>query len=115
MRSTKFWQTMKTDTQKNTEVEKLIVLDTPIQRGETFIDRICIRKPSAGELRGISLIELAQLNVNALQTVIPRISTPILTVHDVAKLEPADLLEIGTEVASFLMKKAERLAVYQST
>lgn len=106
---------MKTDTQKNTEAAKIIFLDTPIQRGETTIDQITVRKPSSGELRGVSLIELAQLNVNALQTVIPRISTPILTVHDVAKLEPADLLEIGTEVASFLMKKAERLAAYPAS
>lgn len=105
---------MKTDKQTNT-TEKVITLDTPIQRGDTTITKVTIRKPTAGELRGVSLIELAQLNVNALQTVIPRISNPILTTHDVAQLELADLLEIGTEVASFLMKKADRLAAYPST
>lgn len=105
---------MKTDKQTNT-TEKVITLDTPIQRGDTTITTVTIRKPTAGELRGVSLIELAQLNVNALQTVIPRISSPILTTHDVAQLELADLLEIGTEVASFLMKKADRLAAYPST
>ena len=102
-------------TNKPNDTEKVIKLDAPIQRGDTTIDQITIRKPNAGELRGVSLIELAQINVTALQTVIPRISNPILTVHDVAKLELADLLEIGTEVASFLMKKAERLAAYPST
>ena len=95
-------------TNKPNDTEKVIKLDAPIQRGDTTIDQITIRKPNAGELRGVSLIELAQINVTALQTVIPRISNPILTVHDVAKLDIADLLEIGTVVTTFLMTKAER-------
>ncbi|MBV8635662.1 MAG: phage tail assembly protein [Burkholderiaceae bacterium] len=89
---------------------KTIVLDEPIHRGEQVITEVTVRKPTSGELRGISLIDLGQMNVIALQQVLPRISTPTLTQHDVANLDPADLMELGAEVASFLVKKADRMA-----
>ncbi|WP_139843056.1 phage tail assembly protein [Janthinobacterium sp. GW456P] len=65
----------------------------------------------AGALRGISLIELANLNVSALQILLPRITEPTLTAHDVANMDPADLLAVGAEVAGFLASKADRLSV----
>jgi len=89
--------------------EKVIVLDEPIKRGDNMIGQISIRKPKSGELRGISLVDLSNINVVALQQVLPRISTPTLTAQDVANLDPADLLEIGVEVASFLVKKTDRM------
>lgn len=88
-----------------------IDLETPIIRGDTKITSITLRKPQAGELRGVNLMSLAQMDVASLQTIIPRISNPILTTQDVARLEPCELMEIGVEIASFLMKKADRLAV----
>jgi hypothetical protein len=93
--------------QKN---EVVIILDEPIKRGTEIIKEITIRKPYAGELRGISLVELGQMNTTALQQVLPRITTPILTMQDVGKIDPADLVEIGMEVAGFLVKKADRMA-----
>lgn len=90
--------------------DKTITLDEPLQRGETAITEITLRKPKAGELRGVSLVELGQMNVVALQQVLPRITTPILTAQDVANLDVADLVEIGAEVALFLVKKADRTA-----
>ena len=90
--------------------EKTITLDEPLKRGDTLVEQITLRKPKAGELRGVSLVDLGNINVVALQQVLPRITTPILTAQDVANLDPADLLEIGAEVASFLVKKADRTA-----
>lgn len=90
--------------------EVVIILDEPIKRGTETIKEITVRKPYAGELRGISLVELGQMNTTALQQVLPRITTPILTTQDVGKLDPADLLEIGMEVAGFLLKKADKAA-----
>ncbi|MFZ6709767.1 phage tail assembly protein [Undibacterium sp. TC9W] len=89
---------------------KTITLDEPIKRGDTTITSITLRKPKAGELRGVSLVELGQMNVAALQQVLPRITTPILTAQDVANLDVADLVEIGSEVSLFLVKKADRMA-----
>lgn len=90
--------------------DKIITLDEPIKRGDTHITSITLRKPKAGELRGVSLVELGQMNVVALQQVLPRITTPILTAQDVANLDIADLVEIGAEVSLFLVKKADRMA-----
>ncbi|MFZ6875387.1 phage tail assembly protein [Undibacterium sp. Di27W] len=89
---------------------KTITLDEPIKRGDSLITEITLRKPKAGELRGVSLVELGQMNVAALQQVLPRITTPILTAQDVANLDVADLVEIGAEVSLFLVKKADRTA-----
>ena len=85
-----------------------ITLDTPLQRGAKSIDSITLRKPVAGELRGIELAGLLRLDVGSLQTLVPRISSPTLTAHDVAQLDPADLLQIGSEVVGFFVTKADR-------
>lgn len=84
---------------------RTVPLDTPIVRGETTITEIQIRKPASGELRGLSLVELTQLNVNAVSTLLPRITVPTLTPQDVAGMDPADLLACGAELADFLLQK----------
>ena len=91
--------------------QAVIELDEPIKRGDSFITSLTVRKPKAGALRGISLIELGNLNVSALQVVLPRITEPTLTAHDIANMDPADLLSVGVEVAGFLASKADRLSV----
>lgn len=91
-----------------------ITLDEPFQRGHTTIEKITIRKPSSGELRGASLSALGELDVAALQLVLPRITNPTLTQQDVAKLAPADLIQCGVAVAGFLLKKAQRREAFQS-
>jgi len=82
-----------------------VTLDEPLKRGDETIARLTLRKPSAGELRGVSLLELAQLDVSALHKVLPRITTPTLTEHDISRLCPADLLAIGAEIAGFFARK----------
>lgn len=89
----------------------VINLESPVIRGEQRIESIQLRKPTAGELRGIALADLMKLDVVALQTVIPRISIPTLTSHDVAQMDLPDLLAVGTEVISFFMTKADRAAL----
>ena len=82
-----------------------VPLDTPIKRGNTFITEVTLRKPNAGELRGVSLAELLQMKVDALQTVLPRITNPMLHKQDMATLDPADLVNMGTVVVGFLLTK----------
>lgn len=90
--------------------EETIVLDTPIVRGETEISTIVLRKPASGELRGVSLIDLAQMDVLSLRKVLPRITTPSLTDFEIGRMDPADLLQCGVAVGSFLLKKSDREA-----
>jgi len=85
-----------------------ILLETPIRRGDQVISSLILRKPDAGTLRGIKLADLLQMDVGALTTLLPRISTPTLTAADAAKLDPVDLVAIATEVGNFFLTKAQR-------
>lgn len=82
-----------------------INLEQAIKRGESSITSIRLRKPAAGELRGLKLLDLLNGDVNATIRLVPRISEPTLTEQEVAALEPADLLGCADAIAAFLQKK----------
>ncbi|WP_432239913.1 phage tail assembly protein [Herbaspirillum robiniae] len=106
---------MTTTTENAIKVETVVVeLDEPIVRGNTKITEITLRRPRSGALRGASLMALAQMDVAALQLVLPRISEPTLTPHEVGGMDPADLTKCGLEVSLFLTPKADRVLVSQS-
>ncbi|MEK7454062.1 MAG: phage tail assembly protein [Pseudomonadota bacterium] len=87
---------------------RTVTLDTPIIKGATTIDTLQLRKPRSGELRGLTLVDLGQLKVDALIKIVPRIAMPTITEVDVANLDTADLLAIGTEIGGFLLQKSHR-------
>lgn len=87
-----------------------ISLDTPIRRGDQVIGLIEIRKPAAGELRGLTMLALSQLDYGALETLLPRITSPVLTKQEVAALDIADFMQLGGEVMDFLLPKAAKPA-----
>ncbi len=85
-----------------------VTLDQPIKQGDKTIDTLTFRKPASGELRGLSLTEVLQMEVNTLQKLIPRIASPTITEQDVAKMDVADLVECGGTIAGFFVKKAAK-------
>lgn len=85
-----------------------ITLDTPIKRGDQVITELTLRKPSSGELRGIALTDLLQMNVTSLTKILPRLTSPSLTEQDVGRMDPADLVQLGSQVADFLLPKASK-------
>lgn len=85
-----------------------VELDEPLKRGTQTIDVVAVRKPQSGELRGVSLQDLLNLDVSALLVVLPRITSPTLTQPEVARLEPADLVQLGSKVSGFLLTKRVR-------
>jgi hypothetical protein len=87
-----------------------ISLDTPIVRGDQTIGLIEIRKPASGELRGLTMLALSQLDYTALETLLPRITNPPLTKQEIAALDPADFMQLGGEVMDFLLPKAAKPA-----
>lgn len=93
---------------KASDTTDTIALDTPIKRGDQRITEVVLRKPSAGELRGVNLTDLLQMSVDALTIVLPRITTPTLLKEDVRTMDPADLVQLGAAVANFLLPKAVR-------
>lgn len=84
-------------------MQTTITLDSPIKRGDDTITSVEVRKPASGELRGCNLTDLLQMDVVALTKVLPRITTPSLTEKEVSRLDPADLLQMGSEVSNFLL------------
>lgn len=87
---------------------KTVDLDEHIKRGNTVIESIDIRKPSAGELRGVSLMDVAQMDVSALRKVLPRITSPSLTDAEIGNLSLSDIMQCGVIVAGFLLTKQQK-------
>lgn len=85
-----------------------VQLESPIVRGEQTINELKVRKPGAGELRGLKLTDLLQMDVAALATILPRVTSPTLTSADVSGMDPVDLLALGQEVVSFFLTKSQR-------
>jgi len=87
-------------------VIKTVTLETPIKRGDKEITEIEVRKPKAGELRGVSLSALMTMEVNEITKLMPRITRPILTPEEIQMMDPVDLTQIAIEVSYFLAPKA---------
>lgn len=90
-----------------------VQLEEPIVRGSQSITELGLRKPKAGELRGLSLQALAEVDVETLTKLLPRISVPSITAAEARSLDLPDLVAIGTKVGLFLLKKADRESLGQ--
>ncbi|WP_333882856.1 phage tail assembly protein [Sphingobium yanoikuyae] len=88
-----------------------VTLNTPIVRGETTIEKLTLRKPKGGELRGLTLQEILQTDIGTIITLVQRISDPILIKDEADNLEADDLAEIGGVIRGFFMTTAERKAI----
>ncbi len=92
-----------------TVLSKTVVeLEQPIIQGETKITQLTLRKPTAGELRGIKLIQIMELIPDAFFQLIPRICTPTVTIGQLHTIDATDLLEIMAKIASMLEKKSSQ-------
>lgn len=91
-----------------TKNPNVVILDTPLMRGEQKIEQITLTKPNAGTLRGVSLAALANSDVDALIKVLPRMTYPALAEHEVARLDVSDLISLAGKVVGFLSPASER-------
>lgn len=82
-----------------------VSLDEPIVRGDQTISTLGLRRPKSGEMRGLSMIDLVQLKVDAVHELLPRITVPPLIAHEVYNLSPADMFKLSTEIAGFFLPK----------
>jgi len=87
-----------------------VTLEEPLERGGALIKFVDVRRPGSGELRGLKLVEVLNMDVSALCVLLPRVTNPTLTTADVAGLDPADLLQFGMEVAGFFMTREQAAA-----
>lgn len=86
---------------------KTVTLSNPIKRGDKgkAIESVDVRKPMGGDLRGLSLLQIAQSDVDSLSQLLPRVTSPVVHKHDIAQMEAADLMEFGLAVSGFFMKQ----------
>lgn len=87
------------------ENDNTVTLETPIKRGESEIKTITINKPNSGALRGASLRGLLDFQTDDILKVLPRVSSPSLTDAEAARMDPADLVQVGAKIAGFLLTK----------
>lgn len=90
-----------------------IHLDNPIQRGEAApITSVQIRKPGAGELRGLQLNMLIAGDVSAHLTLLPRITMPPIHEHEMISPESmGDFTDMVNEAVSFLLSRSIRASL----
>lgn len=88
-----------------------LILDQPIKRGESEITSITLRKPSAGELSGLAISELIRMDASTVMQALPRITEPALVPPEVNAMDPADLFQCATAIASFFLPKTLRTEI----
>lgn len=80
----------------------------PIKRGDTEITGVQIRKPAAGELRGLEMRSLMMGDVTQHLKLLPRITTPILQEHELDKMDADDFADLVNETVTFLLPKGAK-------
>jgi len=88
-----------------------ITLQTPVKRKNEEIASVALRRPKAGELRGLSLARIMQMDVSAIIALVPRISQPVLDEAEVAGLGPVDFAALAQEVVGFFFSEADKAAL----
>lgn len=92
-----------------------LVLENPIPRPGGDLALITLRKPTAGELRGLNATALMQGDISAVITLLPRISDPYITDAEAAALEAEDIMEAAGVIVGFFISKAQRAMIAQMT
>jgi len=85
------------------EQKQVVVnLENPIIRDGKEITEVTVRMPMAGDLRGTSLQQLMSGGTTEIQTVLRRVTSPMLTDKDFEAMPGNDFIELSTEVMGFL-------------
>lgn len=85
---------------------KTVTLLYPIKIDGKTVKELKIRKPTAGELRGINLMDIGQMKTETIVTILSRVATPHLTQEQAFSLDVADLGEAAATVWSFFDRGA---------
>ncbi|GAA6939573.1 hypothetical protein AOH328_00390 [Helicobacter pylori] len=88
------------------ENQKTVELINPIVRGEKEFKEIIVLKPTVPALKGLKMLDVLQMDVDALQVLLPRITQPMLHKNDFINMEVDDFTDIATVAIGFLGKKS---------
>ncbi|WP_421722562.1 phage tail assembly protein [Alloalcanivorax xenomutans] len=91
-----------------TPVIEQIDLESPITIGDKEHTTLTLRRPVAGELRGLSLSNVLNADVETLMVLVPRIAQPTLTRQHVAEMDLADLGTVAGTIAGFFQPASQK-------
>ncbi len=91
-----------------------VAIETVVKRDGGDLDKLRFRRPVSGDLRGISIAKLGQLDYDELRKLLPRISLDGLVPTEIDALDVADQIEVAGAVTDFLVPK-RRMAEFQAT
>lgn len=80
---------------------KTLKLERGIGRGEKTLDSVQLREATAGDMRGLKLLDVLQFDVDALAKLLPRISQPALVEQEVYQFTMTDLAGVMNIMADF--------------
>lgn len=89
------------------ENSKVITLTNPLVRGENKITEITVNKPTVPALKGLKMFDVLQMDVDALQVLLTRVTNPVLHKSDFSTMEVADFTELVAVAVGFLGKNSE--------
>lgn len=85
-----------------------VTLIQSIKRGDQEIKTVAINDTikQAGSLRGLRLVDVLNLDYDAVSTLLTRVTSPQLTASDIATMATGDFTALCEEIAPFLSKPA---------
>ncbi|WP_372053253.1 phage tail assembly protein (plasmid) [Tistrella mobilis] len=78
-----------------------IRLDTPVTVDGVPTDQIVLTRPRIGQLRGVKLLDVYQMEVGAVAELISRTSTPVLDPAVIDGFDPADFTRLCVGLLGF--------------
>ena len=85
-----------------------VPLSSPLKIDGEEVSEITLRKPSPGELRGLSMVDILRMETDTLFKLLPRITQPPLSPIQLStEIEPEDFTELATKTLLFFVKKEQ--------
>ncbi|TRD18400.1 phage tail assembly protein [Palleronia caenipelagi] len=91
-----------------------ITLSAPVTVDGAEVTEITLREPRAGELRGLSMTQIAQMEAGQMMRLLPRITQPPLSEAQISALSLRDFFGLSAGAASFLVSPEDLKALKES-
>ncbi|MCB1397249.1 MAG: phage tail assembly protein [Rhodobacteraceae bacterium] len=88
-----------------------VSLSEPVTQAEAQITDLTLRRPTAGDLRGINLAFLQMQKTDEVVKLLSRITTPALAPDTVERMDGLDLVACANAVSGFFVTPAQLAAI----
>ncbi|MCB2048560.1 MAG: phage tail assembly protein [Novosphingobium sp.] len=86
-----------------------VPLEQSIARAGGDIAEVSVRRPDPGELEGLSLRDVIDMEAGSMRRLLARITEPALLPGELATMNPADFTALSGEAANFLLPRGVRV------